>query len=115
MRIICLMGFHKWSKVSSGVLPRIGQSQGGMMSEGSSSEPCKGCGGEGRKVYGSTSTYLYGIGGAAMTEDWCDRCWGTGLEHRKGPNLKEMAKASGEILRGYRRRLVKARKQGFDG
>lgn len=54
--------------------------------------PCKECNGSGMKVYGSTATWLGGIGGCAMTNDVCDHCWGTGDEHRHGFNLRAIAR-----------------------
>jgi len=49
---------------------------------------CKDCSGTGVQLYGSTATWHGGIGGAAMTHDVCDKCWGSGsaskpwLSHR---------------------------------
>ncbi len=51
--------------------------------------PCPKCGGSGYIVYGSTSTYWGGIGGAAMTKGVCNQCWGSGEEHRPWPSHKE--------------------------
>lgn len=56
-------------------------------------EPCQACGGSGRRLYGSTATWHGGIGGAAMTWDVCDRCWGTGDARRKGADLRAMTAA----------------------
>lgn len=41
-------------------------------------------------MYGSTTTYMGGIGGAAMTEDTCDMCWGTGDLKRIGKDLRRL-------------------------
>jgi DnaJ-class molecular chaperone len=41
-------------------------------------EVCKACRGTGEQTYGSTSTWRGGIGGAALTTDVCDQCWGSG-------------------------------------
>jgi len=49
---------------------------------------CKDCNGSGVKTYGNTSTWRGGLGGAAMTNDVCDKCWGSGVENRKWTNLK---------------------------
>ena len=49
---------------------------------------CTTCGGTGKKVYASTSTWRGGIGGAAMTEDVCDKCWGSGDELAPGTDLR---------------------------
>ena len=51
--------------------------------------PCKTCGGSGYIVYGSTSTYWGGIGGAAMTKGACNKCWGSGEADRPWPSHKE--------------------------
>ena len=52
--------------------------------------PCNECSGLGTKTYGSTATWHGGAGGQAITVGVCDRCWGTGDEHRKGVNLRAM-------------------------
>ena len=39
---------------------------------------CPECNGTGVKMYGNTTTWRKGIGGAAMTNGVCDRCWGSG-------------------------------------
>jgi hypothetical protein len=49
---------------------------------------CSRCNGSGRRVYGSTATWRGGAGGQTATEDVCDRCWGSGDESNKGPNLR---------------------------
>lgn len=41
-------------------------------------ELCPRCLGTRTIVYGTTSTYRGGAGGTTMTEDWCDKCWGSG-------------------------------------
>jgi len=51
--------------------------------------PCPKCTGTGYIVYGSTSTYLGGIGGAAMTKGVCNQCWGSGEADRPWPSHKE--------------------------
>lgn len=51
--------------------------------------PCKRCNGSGYIVYGSTSTYWGGIGGAAMTPGVCNLCWGSGDDARPWPSHKE--------------------------
>lgn len=50
---------------------------------------CVTCGGAGKRVYGSTSTWRGGIGGAAMTVDVCDRCWGSGEEVNRWPSHRK--------------------------
>jgi len=58
--------------------------------------PCDTCGGLGRRAYGSTCTWHGGIGGQTITEDVCDRCWGSGAKDRTGANLKHIeAKMAG--------------------
>lgn len=41
-------------------------------------KPCTRCNGYGVRLYGNTSTWRHTIGGAAMTTDVCDLCWGSG-------------------------------------
>src|SRR6185436_16912885 len=47
---------------------------------------CLSCGGFGVRVYGSTATWRGGIGGQALTNDVCDKCWGSGHRHYKWPS-----------------------------
>ncbi len=47
---------------------------------------CEDCSGSGYKIYGDTSTWRGGIGGAAMTTDVCDKCWGSGSKRRPWPS-----------------------------
>jgi len=56
---------------------------------------CKRCRGKGSQTYGSTATWMGGVGGQAFTEGVCDECWGTGRADRKGPNLKAIRGESG--------------------
>lgn len=49
---------------------------------------CERCAGAGTRTYGSTATWRGGIGGQILTEDICDRCWGTGRNDRTGVNLR---------------------------
>ena len=53
-------------------------------------DPCGRCSGSGTTWYGSTSTWRGGIGGASMTRDVCDQCWGTGDKHRTGEDLRKL-------------------------
>lgn len=55
--------------------------------------PCPRCGGDGRRIYGSTATWHGGIGGQMLTVDVCDGCWGTGDAVRKGVDLRKMTRA----------------------
>ena len=52
--------------------------------------PCNKCHGLGTYTYPSTATWRGGIGGAAMTIDICDVCWGTGDAHRIGTDIREL-------------------------
>lgn len=52
--------------------------------------PCEGCGGTGKRQYGSTSTWRGGFGGQAMAVDICDRCWGSGDKTRPFRNLRNL-------------------------
>jgi DnaJ-class molecular chaperone len=49
---------------------------------------CIRCNGSGTIVYGSGATWRGGIGGSMMTEDVCNKCWGSGDEKNPGENLK---------------------------
>ena len=69
--------------------------------------PCTKCRGTGVNVYGSTSTWRGGIGGAAMTTDVCASCWGTGDAHRHGVNLKELTSE----LKDLRHRVAQQEKK----
>ncbi len=52
--------------------------------------PCSYCHGLGTRTYGSTATWYGGIGGAAMTTDVCDKCWGSGDASRSWVNLRKL-------------------------
>lgn len=80
---------------------------------------CKLCHGNGQIVYGSTSTWRGGIGGAAMTSGVCNRCWGTGFESHKGPNLKRGESTTYHVeqiasLQAEVDRLTKEKKEMID-
>lgn len=60
---------------------------------------CYRCGGSGRRVYPTTSTWHGTVGGAAPTEDVCDACWGSGNVNRKGPDLRVLVRALDDIQR----------------
>lgn len=53
-------------------------------------DPCLKCDGAGIRLYSSTATWRGGIGGAMMTNDVCDSCWGTGDRYRTGTDLRRM-------------------------
>ena len=52
--------------------------------------PCERCEGRGIATYGSTATWMGGIGGAMITSGVCDSCWGTGDMRRIGANLRDL-------------------------
>ena len=54
---------------------------------------CKSCGGAGIRAYGSTATWHGGIGGAAITNDVCDQCWGSGDAERPWPSHRRLQDA----------------------
>ncbi len=56
-------------------------------------DPCTKCQGMGTRTYGSTSTWRGGMGGASMTTDVCDHCWGSGDENRKWVDLRALRNA----------------------
>lgn len=60
---------------------------------------CGRCGGQGSYVYGSTSVYWGGIGGAAMTEGACNKCWGSGRSDVIWPDHRIAARVKSEIAR----------------
>lgn len=51
---------------------------------------CERCRGLGTRVYPSTATWCGGIGGAAMTNDICDFCWGSGDKYKHWVNLRKL-------------------------
>lgn len=51
---------------------------------------CTECNGTGGKLYGDTSTWHNGVGGSLITEDVCDKCWGTGRKDIKGIDLRKI-------------------------
>lgn len=54
-----------------------------------SAPSCIRCHGTGQRAYANTTTWRGGIGGQMVTEDTCDRCWGSGDEANPGPNLRK--------------------------
>ena len=54
--------------------------------------PCEGCKGLGTRTYSTTSTWRGGIGGATITTDVCDKCWGSGDKYKHWVNLRKMRK-----------------------
>lgn len=51
---------------------------------------CTECNGNGFKYYDSTATWRGGIGGAAVTKDVCDVCWGSGDDQNPLTDLKKL-------------------------
>lgn len=51
---------------------------------------CSKCGGIGLRSYANTTTWMGGIGGQSITEDTCDKCWGSGDDENPGPNLRRI-------------------------
>lgn len=64
-------------------------------------EPCKDCGGAGRRAYANTTGWRGGISGQSITDDVCDKFWGSGDAQRKGPDIM----TRDEMLDGLRRAL----------
>lgn len=52
--------------------------------------PCTKCRGFGTRTYGSTATWHGGMGGAAMTNGICDKCWGSGDDNQPWLNLRTL-------------------------
>jgi hypothetical protein len=51
---------------------------------------CPECSGLGVKTYPSTATWRGGIGGAAMTTDICNECWGSGDKYKHWVDLRAL-------------------------
>lgn len=49
---------------------------------------CPRCQGDGQRAYSSTSTWRGGMGGASISYDVCDACWGTGDAQNPGCDLR---------------------------
>lgn len=64
-----------------------------LIEERNIDEICSDCNGSGRKVYGSSSTWMGGIGGQTITGDVCDKCWGSGDSSKPSINLKKLLTA----------------------
>lgn len=52
--------------------------------------PCEWCQGFGQRGYASTATWRGGMGGAAMTSDVCDHCWGSGNADSPWTDLRRL-------------------------
>ena len=59
-------------------------------------EACDKCGGSGVVCYGSTATWLGGIGGQAITNGVCDKCWGSGSKLHRWADLRKLRAALSE-------------------
>jgi hypothetical protein len=53
-------------------------------------KPCSRCAGLGSRYYSNTSGWRGGMGGASMTRDVCDVCWGSGDEANPFEDLRAM-------------------------
>ncbi len=53
-------------------------------------EICEFCNGFGTRMYSNASGWRGGIGGAAMSTDVCDQCWGSGTMDRPWRNLRDL-------------------------
>lgn len=51
---------------------------------------CNTCRGSGFRLYSNTSTWRGGMGGATVTRDVCDACWGSGDGDNTWTNLREV-------------------------
>lgn len=58
-------------------------------------DACPKCGGSGVVAYGSTATWMGGLGGQAITNGVCDECWGSGDITRKWADLRKLRAAPG--------------------
>lgn len=73
-------------------------------------DPCDTCKGSGVRAYANTATWHGGMGGASITHDVCDQCWGSGDKHEPWTNLREQertlnARVTREALTLVERRL----------
>lgn len=53
-------------------------------------DACQECGGAGVKAYGSTATWRGGIGGQMITNDVCNKCWGSGSRSLPWPSHRRL-------------------------
>jgi DnaJ-class molecular chaperone len=51
-----------------------------------SGDECSRCNGFGTRLYETTGTWRSGSGGMTMTNDVCDKCWGSGRTSVKWPS-----------------------------
>jgi len=57
--------------------------------------PCDRCSGFGVTTYANTATWRGGIGGSAMTQGICNKCWGSGDSDRPWLDLRTVQKVRG--------------------
>ena len=77
---------------------------------------CSECGGSGQKLYSSTATWRGGMGGASMTHDVCDVCWGTGHKDQTGADLRAVRnELEGRKIKASRDWLYSRMGVGFTG
>ena len=53
---------------------------------------CTKCRGSGYFEYSSTATWHGGVGGCAMTDDVCSKCWGSGMDEFPWPSHRDFEK-----------------------
>lgn len=70
-----------------------------LQARGVRGNACERCRGLGCYWYGNTATWRGGVGGAAMTRDVCDVCWGSGDKGRPFTNLREWMNHDNEMSR----------------
>lgn len=75
--------------------------------------PCPECRGLGRKTYGSTATWRGGIGGQAMTQGVCDKCWGSGEADKPWKSWREIESLSRQL--STLQEQVKGLRDALDG
>ena len=69
-------------------------------------ETCDVCRGWGGRWYPSTATWQGGMGGAAMTYDVCDECWGSGDVDRPWTDLRKQRAEENERINAVAARLL---------
>lgn len=60
-------------------------------------DECKCCRGLGTRTYGSTATWRGGPGGQMVTQDVCNKCWGSGSRSRQWVDLRRVDSMRREI------------------
>lgn len=85
------LSWMHWQATRDAWLRGPGRTQDFMRLRGIKGEACVQCNGIGVKMYSSTATWRGGVGGAAMTRDVCDTCWGSGEKDKTWTNLRTIA------------------------